>query len=716
MKKRITSFFVALCLLLTMIPTMAFAADGNGISVDKAIVANGETFTVTLDIPAISAPLSNIEFNIAFDNTAFEVTEYTKPLFATMSNTVSEANTASKLTCSNSSATGENDLTALQSGGTLTATFKVKDDAVAGSYTFEVTKYTVNSLNETTYATESHEPAGVTKSAIVTIGSSTPEVTAPYTANISTTTTTLTEDQTLSVNVNVGGTTGSFASAEVTLTYDPDFMTFDESASTLNEAGVDTSVAGTIKLVDHGESQNNGVAYTLVFKGLKETNPTTAVTLTDAKFSTAEAAVGNDLTPATGENALTLTITKAALNVTLGNMFHGNNTVPYGADYTFTSNKGENAKYYTYTFLATMGGNAVDVVPVTDGSWKIENVTGDLVINATETPKSFGVSTENDSTITAPATEKITFISGVTDNMAQYATAVVFDVPAPVEKNGTTDGYHYVATVTIGEAAYTPSVSGQRYTIDGSAVKGAIVIKLSKVTDPADSVMIKINDSNEIYYNDEAVTEITAPKNSTVTLELKKETGYDYTVKVNGEEVELDTNNEFTVPTGTADVQITVDKALDKQYVKVQTYLTLSGTNMHLVTIKGNGDQEITGKTYQYQIDNQVENMFWSSKYQAYCYLVVANTLSVEDAKTAIVKLVNETAASVAYNKDVNGTGTVDANDAQLVYNMYSTKAYDKFDTVDMIKFLKADLNSSVGIDMTDATVIINYLTNKQEG
>ena len=148
------------CLMLTMLPTSAFAAGENGIAASTAKVKAGETFVVTLKIPSISETLSNIEFNISFDNTVFDVTEYKQPSFATMSNTPAEANAAGRLTCTNVSPTGDNDITALQSGGTMTATFKAKDTAVAGSYSFTVSKYEIKSIDETTYMPIDHAPTG----------------------------------------------------------------------------------------------------------------------------------------------------------------------------------------------------------------------------------------------------------------------------------------------------------------------------------------------------------------------------------------------------------------------------------------------------------------------------------------------------------------------------------------------------------------------------
>jgi len=54
----------------------------------------------------------------------------------------------------------------------------------------------------------------------------------------------------------------------------------------------------------------------------------------------------------------------------------------------------------------------------------------------------------------------------------------------------------------------------------------------------------------------------------------------------------------------------------------------------------------------------------------------------------------------------------VDANDAQLTYNIYNAH-YDAFDeTVTMEKFLRADVNKDGNVDTTDAAAIINKILN----
>lgn len=154
---------------------MAYGTVNNGLSASTTEVSVGDEFGVELKIPAISDPLATIEFNISFPKDAFEVVAYEKPAFATTYSTVSDANNMGKITCSDFSASGDNDLTTLQAGGTISATLKVKDTAKAGqAYKIEVTEYTVDKIDEETYDSVDCAPAGVVKTVMITVKGNTP--------------------------------------------------------------------------------------------------------------------------------------------------------------------------------------------------------------------------------------------------------------------------------------------------------------------------------------------------------------------------------------------------------------------------------------------------------------------------------------------------------------------------------------------------------------
>ena len=101
--------------------------------------------------------------------------------------------------------------------------------------------------------------------------------------------------------------------------------------------------------------------------------------------------------------------------------------------------------------------------------------------------------------------------------------------------------------------------------------------------------------------------------------------------------------------------------------------------------------------------------MFWSEKYATYCYLVISDTLNAEDAK-AEIGIMDGEKVTVTNSMDVNGTGTLDASDAQLTFNMYNAVYSNFTDDVTMEKFLRADVNGDNKIDVKDAEAIVNQI------
>lgn len=74
--KKICSVLLALLLVLGMIPSAAFAAEGDSpkiiTSVDKDSVKPGETITVTYTLSEQLSPVNNITIALKYDKTAFE--------------------------------------------------------------------------------------------------------------------------------------------------------------------------------------------------------------------------------------------------------------------------------------------------------------------------------------------------------------------------------------------------------------------------------------------------------------------------------------------------------------------------------------------------------------------------------------------------------------------------------------------------------------------
>ena len=156
--------------------------------------------------------------------------------------------------------------------------------------------------------------------------------------------------------------------------------------------------------------------------------------------------------------------------VTLGEGLSGESTVAPGADYTFTATDADN---YDYVISATMGGETTTVNDNGDGTYTIPGVTGNLVINAAMTPKSYNVTVEGTGAGDVTAADKAT-----------YNTDYTFTV--------TEDGnYTYNTTVTVGGKTYSLGApENGKYTIPGTDIKGDIVISVTKTVKPSSVVSV----------------------------------------------------------------------------------------------------------------------------------------------------------------------------------------------------------------------------------
>ncbi len=469
---------------------------------------------------------------------------------------------------------------------------------------------------------------------------------------------------------------------DLTMTYDTDKLTY-VSCTAPDALAVVTENAGTVRVVGFGDNKTlDTAAATLTFKAKSVGDA--EVKITAAKVDIGSQAISNDA-PAAFLLDDTTVIKVIGYTVTLGEGLSGASTVAPGADYTFTATDPDN---YDYVISATMGGETTTANDNGNGTYTIPGVTGNLVINATMTPKSYNVTVEGTGAGDVTAADKAT-----------YNTDYTFTV--------TEDGnYTYNTTVTVGGKPYAlGNPENGKYTIPGTDIKGDIVITVTRTVKP--SSVVSVTKPDYVKGND------TATKGQDYDFTVEREDGYDYsepTVKVGGVDVTdklvKKENGSYTVPgssiTGNITIEVTKTAAVA---VDVTEYITLNGKVMYLVTASGNFAE---GQAAKY--DGM--SMFWSEKYNAYAYLVIsADGLETVKAEAAAkVKVAEGTAAgTVDYTGDVNGTKVIDVNDAQLTYDMYNAK-YESFDAVTMPKFLNADVNGDKTVNVSDATAIVNLI------
>lgn len=483
------------------------------------------------------------------------------------------------------------------------------------------------------------------------------------------------------VTVTVGGDADTYNAYDLTLTYDTDKLTYVSGVAADEKATVDAK-DGTIRVIGFGKDKNiDTAAVTLTFQG--KANGEADVKITSAKVDISNKAIDSNAPEATILDDTTV-ITISGYTVSLGEGLSGATTVAPGADYTFTATDWNN---YDYVISGKMGDNDATVIDNGDGTYTIKNVTGNLDISATMTPKSYDVTIDGEDTTGA--------------KKATYNTAYTFTVTEQ-------SGYNYGVTVTIGGKAYTGYTANEgTYTIPGTAITGDIVITVTKTAIPVTEYGVTVKGSGA----GDVTAAGTVEAGSDLTFTLNKAEGFEYTITatMGGEEATVIDNEDgtYTIKNVSGAVVIKVDKKSDLK-VEVTEYITLDEKSMYLVTVSGTIAE---GSVAKY--DGMA--MYWSEKYNAYAWLLVSadNLETVKTTAAGKVTVAEGTAAgTVDYSGDVNGTGTVDVNDAQLTYDIYNTK-YGNFDTVSMLKFLNADVNFDKTVNVEDTAAIVSVIYPK---
>ena len=100
--------------------------------------------------------------------------------------------------------------------------------------------------------------------------------------------------------------------------------------------------------------------------------------------------------------------------------------------------------------------------------------------------------------------------------------------------------------------------------------------------------------------------------------------------------------------------------------------------------------------------------MFWSEKYKSYAWLLLSSKSqdTVKADAEAAITIKENAVTSTEYGGDVNGTGHIDINDAQYVYDLYNAK----YSALDMEKFLRCDVNGNREVNVEDVRMVVSLL------
>lgn len=680
--KRTLSILLTIAMIISLIPAV-FAADVPTMSttVDKTEVQPGDTITLTLSIDKTITNLNNWEWAIYFDKTAYVKTsgELEPGCMSGTGTTGAVGDNVdilgkNAIRVSGLSTTG--DPVTLNAGKIATVTFMATENITAENARIEVK---TEALPD--YDTLKDNDVKLTGNIIdVTVKSSEAK---GYTVSMGADKQ-VASGQIVEIPVTIGNNDGKTAynAYDMTFSFDPAILTLNMEDTNIEGYRVIPG-SGTVRIVRYGKAAELGDALTLKFTAAGQGQ--SAVKVTAAYVDTNTNAIELDAPAAIVLNGTT-TITVNGYTVTLSDDFTRTDAtgsvIEAGGNLTFVP-KDPN---YDYTVTVTVGGGeATTVSPDENGIYTVPNVNGNVVVTSAKTAKSFNVTLGDDTTGAATAT---------------YQTNYTFKL-TPV------DGYAYKMAVTIGGKAYTGfkvNDDGTTYTIPGVDVIGDIVINSNKQVKPLETYKVTFAGTGA----GDATGESTVQEKANYTFTVAKQKNFEYTITatMGGKNVAITegADNTYTIANVTGDLVITIEKKSTlTMEVAVSEYVQMDNKTVFLVTVTGTPEE---GKAFAYG-DNV---MYKTTAYgeNVYSWLVIVDkneTFTVATAE-ANIKQASATAEEVKQSYDVNETGVVDINDAQLTYDIYSGK-YTDFEKVSVRKFLRADVNLDKAVNSTDAVAVV---------
>ncbi len=495
-----------------------------------------------------------------------------------------------------------------------------------------------------------------------------------------------------------GNSNNDFNSYYFTLTYDNDRLEFNSAVFGDNGGAPKVAEASNGKLIVAGygdalTSTYMKLSFTLISDG------DATVTLIRANIDRSDNAQ-HDARTATILNS-SVTVHAGGYQVTLPEEVDGITSVSGPAfaaadgDYTFTALPAGMA----FTFTATVDGveKPLTVIDNKDGTYTVVGVTGKLEIKLDSAePRTYSVQVQG---------------NGV-DDVAGFSGTATYNKPYKFSINAMS-GYHYAVSVTVGGQTVEPKVNGNSYTIPGAAIEGDIVITVTKAIQSNTTQIMFVGNGTDDLENNGGV--YTAVNGQDFTFKLKKQTGYEYTVTAKKDDKDItmtdDGNGTYTIAGTyinggiiTVTVIRTAPPAVD---VTAQTFLNCTGSST-IFLLRATAREDL-GESRDLVYGGK--HMLWSSEYKAYVWLVevTADTANevVEAAKTNISISNNAEHTTVLHTGDVNNSGKVDINDAQLIYDLYMNKKDADISQIGMQALLNGDVNCNGKLDTGDARAVV---------
>lgn len=724
---------MAVVLAVGLLPSAAFAAEGDSpmviTTVDKTTVKPGETVTVTYTLAHDLDAMTQLTIILRFDVSLFQF------VGTNIDNSVWFDNPS----VNNTSVSGNNGYVRLRqfknsntdtiAAGTLcTMTFKALEEiSTAQSALFYnnnkgLLKSSIK-VNGTSYAVDGtgfasgvDDPISVN---IIPAGSSitVPKTETGYSVSMG-------ADQQVAAGqqVRIPVTVASsekyitgFNAYDMTFTYDPTALTLNTKTGDAANLTVEDN-DGTVRVRRYGDAVPLGEALALQFTA--KATATSTVKLTNAKFDLDANSINFDAPEATISDADTV-VNANNFTVTLPDAFTSDETrlVPKGGSFTFKPVD----SHYTYTFTVKMGDTVTEGLTFgANDTYTIEKISGNVEVTCTgKTPKQYDVKYKIDEDVEQDVTkgpETVTYLndySFVVTPRAGYSYRVIYSVD---------NGDPFVHTVI---AVPTANDDGTlTYTIPGKEIVGGVEIWIDANTESGIPVVFTGNGVEDAASGNAS----SMGKNMPYYFTLNQRESCDYTVTAyyqplasstaskrpatvrslgNGKYVveAVNYNDYLYVYAHSWNLVVKVEKVSHSaEEVTVSKYLELNDKTMMLVTVKGTPEG---GSAFTYDGNTMYKVEGYGT--DRYAWLVIVDkgqTLTQEEAAAKVAISAADNVVTITPSFDVNRTGKVDVNDAQLVYDMYNG-TYSNFTQVSVEKFLRADVNATKVVDHTDAVAIV---------
>lgn len=514
-----------------------------------------------------------------------------------------------------------------------------------------------------------------------------------------------------------------FNAYDMTFTYDPAALTLNTTSNAAANLTVEDN-NGTVRVRRYGDAVPLGEALALEFTA--KATATSTVKLTNAKFDLDANSINFDAPDAAISDADTV-VNANNFTVTLSDAFTSDETrlVPNGGSFTFKPVD----SHYTYTFTVKMGDTVTEGLTFgADDTYTIENISGNVEVTYTgKTPKQYDVEYvfgDKDPLLEKDVTkgpDKATYLqdySVIVTPRAGLSYWIHYEIRYP---NGKRSDQVSLTPVANADGTIT-------YTIPGSKIDGTVYFIISTRTNdeyPGYAVLVTGNGAE-----DQAPGNGTSvPRDMPYYLRLNERENCTYKVTAYYQPLSS-TSTAVNMPAKVRSLGngkyvvdpipytklsqyayswrlvVNVEKvSQNAEEVSVSRYLELNDKTMMLITVKGTPEG---GSAFTYDGNTMYKVEGYGT--DQYAWLVIVDkgqTLTQEEAAAKVAISAADNVVTITLGFDVNMTGKVDVNDAQLVYDMYNG-TYSDFTKVSVEKFLRADVNATKAVDHTDAVAIVN--------